>query len=437
MKKWTVVGILGISLLAICLGSLVALIPVLGRFVSGGVQWNLFSIHSISAEALEEQRAAVDGPADLTVDTPFGNVEVTAQEDSAEIVISAHKNAWGASQKAAEELLEKTNVIVEQTGNAVKVYVDQPVELNIFRIGPMGISVDFTITVPPDCSVDASSSSGEVYLEGIQGDAVVFSSFGEVTAENITGGLRAGTSSGDVVVKNVQAPGHSVEASTSFGEVLVQHAQGDVLTAKSSSGNVTVEESTFTWDADMSSSFGDITVTAVTARSINAQTSSGEVRLQGLTVENDLTARSDFGDVDVADTVAGSFALNTNAGEVTATDVQGKVKAHSGFGDIMVSGTDAVLDLSTNSGSIEFTGTLGEGTSVLDTNFGDIRIELPADAEFTADLSTDFGDIRCGFPITSERSSSSHLVGTVGAGGPTLKASTNSGNIELNPEEAE
>ncbi|MFN2299741.1 MAG: DUF4097 family beta strand repeat-containing protein [Anaerolineales bacterium] len=436
MKKWTVVGILGISLFAICLGSLVALIPVLGRFVSGGMQWNVFSIHSINAEAVEEQRAAVDGPADLTVDTPFGNVEVTAQESSTEIVISAHKNAWGASQKAAEELLEKTNVVVEQTGNAVTVYVDQPVELSIFRIGPMGISVDFTITVPPDCSVDASSSSGEVYLEGIQGDAVLFSSFGEVTAENITGGLRAGTSSGDVVVKNIQAPGHSVEASTSFGEVLVQHAQGDDLTAKSSSGNVTVEESAFTWNADMSSSFGDIKVIAVTARSINAQTSSGEVRLQGLTVENDLTARSDFGDVDVADTVAGSFALNTNSGEVTAIGVQGKVKAHSGFGDITVSGTDAVLDLSTNSGSIEFTGTLGEGTSVLDTNFGDIRIELPADAEFTADLSTDFGDIRCGFPITSERSSSSHLVGTVGAGGPTLKASTNSGNIELYPQEA-
>jgi DUF4097 and DUF4098 domain-containing protein YvlB len=198
-----------------------------------------------------------------------------------------------------------------------------------------------------------------------------------------------------------------------------------------------VEDSSFTWDADISSSFGDVQATALKARALNARTNSGKVKLQSLEIENDLTARSDFGDVDVKNSSAGSYDLNANSGKVTAENTLGKVKAHSGFGDVKVSGTNVVLDLSTNSGSIEFSGSLGDGVSILTTNFGDIRVLLPEDAGFQVDLSTDFGDIHCGFSVTTDEGGSKHLVGKVGAGGPTLKASTNSGNVSVYPQTPE
>jgi DUF4097 and DUF4098 domain-containing protein YvlB len=214
----------------------------------------------------------------------------------------------------------------------------------------------------------------------------------------------------------------------------VKDVRGNDLTARSSSGEVTVEDSSFTWDAQLKTSFGDIQATLLGARSLDARTNSGKVKLENLKIENDLVAHSDFGDVDVVRSTAGSYDLDTNSGKVTAEGAQGGVKARSGFGDVKVSGTDVVLDLSTNSGSIEFSGTLGDGTSVLQTNFGDIRVLLPEGSEFTVDLSTDFGDVRCGFPVTTDQGGDTHLTGIVGAGGPVLKASTSSGNVSVYPQ---
>jgi DUF4097 and DUF4098 domain-containing protein YvlB len=437
MKKWSIVGILGISLFAICLGSVVAFLPVVSRAGAGNFQWNIFSARNLSADAVEEQRAAVDGPADLKISTPFGQVDVSALEGSREVVISAHKYAWGVNQAAAEDLLGKIKIIVKQNGNSIDVSVDRPVEVDLFHIGPAGISVDFTISVPPECAVDASSSSGDIHLAGTTGDAVLHTSFGKVIADQITGGVTAGSSAGDVELKDVLAQEKSIQATTDFGGVLVQKAKGNDLTAKSSSGEVTVEDSSFTWDAEISSSFGDVQVTALKARTLNVRTNSGEVKLQGLEIENDLTARSDFGDVTVTGCSAGGYDLGTESGKVMAEDTRGNVKAHSGFGDVKVSGTDVVLDLSTESGSIAFSGTLGDGVSKLETNFGDIRVLLPENAEFQVDLSTDFGDVDCGFPVTSTKNGATHLVGTVGGGGPTLKASTNSGSVSVYPQVSE
>jgi DUF4097 and DUF4098 domain-containing protein YvlB len=331
-------------------------------------------------------------------------------------------------------LLVKGKVVVKQNGNSVNVYVDQPVEVDLFHIGPAGISVDFTISVPTECSVDASSSSGDVRLEGTTGDASLHSNFGKVTAEKIQGGLKASSNSGDVVATDISALEKSVEATGNFGEILVQNAKGSDLTVKSNSGEVTVETSAFTWDAGISSDFGDVQVTNLKARSLNGRATSGKLTLQGLEIQNDLVAHSDFGDVEVKKSSAGSFDLNANSGKVTAEDTQGKVKAHSGFGDVNISGTKVVLDLSTNSGSISFTGSLGDGVSILHTSFGDIKVLLPGDAQFLVDLSTNFGDIHCGFAVTPNPEGTTHLVGKVGEGGPTLKASTNSGSVNVYPQ---
>jgi DUF4097 and DUF4098 domain-containing protein YvlB len=434
MKKWTIVGILVISLLGICLGSVVAALPVIDQVRSGKIQWSVFTGQNIGSDAVEEQRAAVDGPADLKVNTPFGKVDVAAKADSKEIVISAHKYAWGGTRQAADDLLQKIKVVVKQIGNTVDVHVDQPVEIDLFHIGPAGISVDFTISVPTDCSVDASSSSGDISLIGTTGDAVLHSNFGKVTAGKIQGGVKAGTSSGDVAVTDIAAAEKSVEATSSFGEILVQNVKGGDLKVKSNSGEVTVETSSFTWDADISSDFGDLQVTTLKALSLNALATSGKIKLEGLELQNELVAHSNFGDVEVKKSSAGSFDLNANSGRVTAEDMQGKVTAHSGFGDVIVSGANVVLDLSTGSGTISFTGSLGDGVSILHTSFGDIKVLLPGDAQFQVDLSTNFGDIHCGFAVTPNAEGSTHLVGKIGEGGPTLKASTSSGNVNVYPQ---
>jgi DUF4097 and DUF4098 domain-containing protein YvlB len=431
MKKWTIVGILAVSLAAICLGSVVAFLPLLNQAVNGDFQWNIVSGRSLSAEADEEFHAPVDGPADLTVKTPFGKVDVTASADSREIAIRAHKTAWGLTQSAADDLLRKAKIDVRQEGNSVTVTVDQPVQIDLLHIGPAGVGVDFTVSVPVDCAVTAESSSGDLHLAGTFGDADLNTSFGGVRVESVNGRLKARSGAGDVTVDGVTALNKTLEATSSFGAVVVRRSEGGELTVLSNSGEIRLEDSTFSGAASVTTSFGDLRVENVEAASLAARTSSGKVTLLDLRIAGDLTAHSDFGDLTVKQSGAAAYDLDTNSGKITAEDVTGSVKARSGFGDLLIAGRDAVLDLSTSSGSIEFNGTLAAGTSVLHTDFGDIRVRLPSDAAFRADLSTNLGKVTCGFPITTTSGGSTHVIGTVGEGGPTLQASTNSGNISV------
>jgi DUF4097 and DUF4098 domain-containing protein YvlB len=139
----------------------------------------------------------------------------------------------------------------------------------------------------------------------------------------------------------------------------------------------------------------------------------------------------------VKGSTAASYDLSSSSGRIEADDIQSPVKAHSDNGDVVVTGRNAVLDLSSNSGSITFAGSLGAGRSVLHTNFGDVHITLPADAQFSADLSTHFGSIHSDFPILTTTPDSTHLAGAVGSGGPTIRASTDSGSVILSAQPAE
>jgi DUF4097 and DUF4098 domain-containing protein YvlB len=182
----------------------------------------------------------------------------------------------------------------------------------------------------------------------------------------------------------------------------------------------------------METDFGEVRLDSVQAGSVDAHTNSGKVTLERVTAQGDVIVKSDFGEISVISTVAERYDLHTNSGKIQAEGVQGKVKAHSDFGDLVLSGEKAVLDASTNSGSVTFSGTLGEGVSVLESDFGDITVNLPEGSEFNMDLKTDFGSVQSDFPLTTNQAESSRLVGKVGAGGPTLKASTNNGNIKVN-----
>ena len=116
----------------------------------------------------------------------------------------------------------------------------------------------------------------------------------------------------------------------------------------------------------------------------------------------------------------------------------GNVKAHSEFGDIEVTnGKQVILDLQTNSGSVEYSGSLGSGPHMLKTEFGNIDLSIPDDASLSVNLETEFGKVKSDFDITlSGEFSEKRLSGTLNGGGASLTASTNSGNItisNLNP----
>jgi DUF4097 and DUF4098 domain-containing protein YvlB len=120
---------------------------------------------------------------------------------------------------------------------------------------------------------------------------------------------------------------------------------------------------------------------------------------------------------------------------ITVDGANGKVKAHSGFGSVSVKNADsATLDLDTQSGSVDFEGSLGDGPHIVHSEFGNISIIIPTDSALNVDLTTDFGSIKSDIPITVVLSGDvekSHQAGTMNDGGPQLTVETQSGNISI------
>jgi DUF4097 and DUF4098 domain-containing protein YvlB len=63
---------------------------------------------------------------------------------------------------------------------------------------------------------------------------------------------------------------------------------------------------------------------------------------------------------------------------------------------------------------------------------GNIRLAVGSNSGFNVDLHTSSGSIRSEVSVTVQGSRGSHeLKGTVHGGGPTLEASTSSGDVEI------
>jgi DUF4097 and DUF4098 domain-containing protein YvlB len=181
------------------------------------------------------------------------------------------------------------------------------------------------------------------------------------------------------------------------------------------------------------SDYGGISFTDGNAQSLTITASSGRIDLADIEISADLKARSDYGDLDLEQVAAGSYDLETSSGTVTVEEASGTIKAHSGYGNIKVTGgEDATLTLSTSSGSVEYSGTLGEGPHMLQSDYGSIILTIPADTALDIDLKTDYGNIKSAIPVTfSGDLDPQHWVSSINGGGEGLTASTSSGNIRI------
>lgn len=390
--KWLMAGALILALLASCAGIVAILWFSIARASTGGVSWRFFTVETVSAEGDEEQRVTVSGPAALSIENSAGKITVTGGEGD-EIVVAAHKTAWGATQAEAEAALAALKVTITQKGNAVTVRVVRPEKI-VVAGSSQSDEVEFTITVPAETAVTAKADFGDVTLSGTTGDADLQTDFGDIDVQDVKGGVITETSSGKVTAMRVGGEGESVKLESDFGRVVLEDA---------------------------------------TAREVWLHSSSGATELTQVDASSTVTAKTDFGDVTLEGVTAETYDLRTSSGKITVHGARGTVKAHTDFGNVEVTeATDAKVDLSSSSGSISFAGSLGDGPHTVETDFGGIQLTLPEDTALTFDLQTDFGKINSAFPITtSGELENNHWRGAINGGGASLTASTNSGYITL------
>lgn len=154
---------------------------------------------------------------------------------------------------------------------------------------------------------------------------------------------------------------------------------------------------------------GDVDVQNVGA-SLKAQSGSGSIRAQG---------------------IPGSAILGTGSGDIELQQTgPGEVKAETGSGSIRLHGLSSALKASTGSGDIEADGQPGTDWRV-STGSGSIRLTV-GNAHFNLDADTGSGTIHVAQPITMQGSLNRHHVsGVVNGGGPTIRANTGSGDIQI------
>jgi DUF4097 and DUF4098 domain-containing protein YvlB len=434
--KSVIAGILIVALIAVCGLSILAAWQGVRMAQSSGVHFNIGSVNTVEAKDTEEKTLSVSSTVDLKVENDFGFITVQRGADG-EVLVKADKTAWGSSDADAQQALEDLQVIIEQDGDKIRVHLQRPNEIDIINIGPVrGAQANFTITVPVFTDVDLKSANGELTLTGIQGTAALNTSFGDIDVKNLAGGLFATTSNGGISVENVDTLDASFELSSDFGDVTVRSIDARDVTIKSTNGRLNLNGINSSGKLDLRTYFGGIEIRESEARSLDAHTSNGNVLAENINVSGTATISSDFGDLTLINVLSNHMDLKTQNGRITVNGGRGTIKAQSGFGDVEVSAEEAIVTLISDNGKVSFSGTLQDGEHLLQSDFGNIQLMLPADIALNFDLKTDFGKIKSDFPVTiSGDLDEKHWIGVINGGGAQLTVSTQNGNITIQSSE--
>lgn len=427
MKKTVVIILLVFALLFALAGIGATLFFTFGPFRGQNI---LLSRNLIYATAEETKTLNTDGPITLKVQDDAGDVTVISGRVD-KVIVKAVKTGSGRTQADAENDLKNIQYQIKQDGNAITLtykHEDLNIDNNVD-------TVDFTVTVPSEATLDVDAGFGDVNISDINGDVNIANDFGQVTVLNIEGGLAADSKSGQVDATSINAGEENIKLSSGFGTVSLERASGKDITLNSNSGVLKMDDVRASGNVEMSTDFGDISWNTGLANLLNVETKSGKVTLDKITLHDALTARSDFGEVSLEQVQATSYDLQTNSGSITVDGASGKVKAHSGFGSVTVKNADSVtLDLNTQSGPVDFEGSLGDGPHTVHSDFGEISLTIPADSALNVDLQTDFGTIKSDIPITVVLSGDiqkSHQTGTTNGGGDQLTVETKNGSISI------
>ncbi len=173
----------------------------------------------------------------------------------------------------------------------------------------------------------------------------------------------------------------------------------------------------------------DYDITTPRASNLAATTGSGDVDIQN--VGASLKAQSGSGNVH-ARGIQGTAVLGTGSGDIDFQQTApGDVKAETGSGNIILRGLSGALKSSTGSGNIEVD---GQPTTdwKLSTGSGNIHLAVGSGTRFNLDADTGSGSINVQQPITMQGSlNRHHVAGVVNGGGPTIRANTGSGDIQI------
>jgi hypothetical protein len=191
------------------------------------------------SETVEERFTFKETPR-LRVRNVSGETTVTAAGAPGEIRVVARKRVSASSEDRAKRLLKNLEVRMEKHGDELLVephlYEQERGWIDLFR--GKRFRVDFDITVPKECAVDAQTVSGDLSVEGVRGPVEIQSVSGDVRLDDVQGPMRLKSVSGDVDCRRYV--GH-LEGNTVSGDVTIAAARLRSTQLHTVSGDVEIE----------------------------------------------------------------------------------------------------------------------------------------------------------------------------------------------------
>jgi len=185
------------------------------------------------------------------------------------------------------------------------------------------------------------------------------------------------------------------------------------------------------WNRNFRPPHLNVTIRVPAGVRLSAHSGNGDLSVTGAYAE--ATVRSGNGRVRVSGT-AGEVDAASGNGEVTVESVRGPVSANSGNGDVRVTTVQGPVSATSGNGDLFVRMTELRSADDMQFSTGNGRIEVTVPEGFSADIdaSTGNGGIRTDFPIqVTGRISKTRLRGTIGQGGRRLRLVTGNGEIEL------
>jgi hypothetical protein len=291
-----------------------------------------------------DRTLSVSGPVDLDVQTGSGNIRVHPGDSTKVEVHAAIRASWHAGGDVEARIKDiESNPPIEQNGNSIRIghELDRDRERNI--------SISYDVTVPAQTKLHASSGSGDVSAEGVNGPADANSGSGSIDLTNIGSDSSARTGSGDINLKMI----HGATKATSGSGTIRAIGIGGAMTASTGSGDIRIEQNA-SGDVDVETGSGSVEIHGVKG-GVHATSGSGNVSAEG-NPTGEWRMRTASGDVSVRFPKEAAFELaaHTGSGSINSAHemtVQGKISPHELHGK--VNGGGVLVDLSTSSGSIE------------------------------------------------------------------------------------
>lgn len=300
------------------------------------------AVYSYEAPGFDE-RVPVGGGGTLDVDIVLGggfsfdhgSLHIRSH-DADDVRVQADVSGWGAY--AVDLDLSHEGERAELIGR-----VDGPLD---WMFG--GPTVNVSVWVPRDFTVDASIQGGPLVLEDLVGPLVA-NVDEDVTLRRVEGKVRLDSARGAVEVEDVD------------GELSVRSERGDI---------------------EVTGVRGLLSVTA----------ERGEVEIESVT--GDVEVESDSGSVEVED-VRGDATITTGRGRIEAGQIRGTIVANTDRGGIELDEIDGEVRAHSRRGSIEVEFD-GDPVGEIETGHGSIEIEVPEGAAFDLVARTERGRIRIG-----------------------------------------